>query len=158
MISILLVGASNAGKSSTIQNVCKKLNPQKVFQLWPDPKNHTNSKIEPSSTDAIFNNTFIIEVAGKLILVCAGAPTEQNIRITILIEICITLKIDIFFALVAMRSFEKREGFDTPAELRLKSNIILEERIHRIQGDNFMETPEWNTRINGIVKLIEESL
>ncbi|NTS39785.1 hypothetical protein HRG84_02615 [Flavisolibacter sp. BT320] len=158
MNSILIIGASNAGKSSTMSAVCKRLKPTKVFRLITDINNYKNSKLEEAEVGSIFNNTFIIEVQGKLILVCAGAPTEQGITILILIEICIKIKIEISFLLVSMRSFEKKVGFDTPKQLASKSNIVLTKRISRIEEKNYVETAEWKNRIKDISAMTLEYL
>ncbi|MEO8759755.1 MAG: hypothetical protein ABI388_01950 [Bacteroidia bacterium] len=156
--SILIIGASNGGKSTTMQAVCKKLNPTKVFKLCPNVDNYKESSIEISTLDHIFNDTFIIEVNAQFVLVCAGAPTEQKIKITILIDICIEINIDISFFLVSMRSFEKKEGYKTQIELSNKSHIILTERIYRINDDDYKNTNEWKDRINRITKLILENI
>ena len=70
-------------------------------------------------------------------------------KITILIKICIEIGIDISFALVFMRSFEKRNGFSTQNELEKLSEIIYTEKIYRINGD-FENSEEWNKRVNKI--------
>lgn len=158
MKSILIIGASDAGKSTTMREVCKRLNPTKVYRLFADKYILENSRIALSEVTNIFNDTFIIEVHGKSILVVAGAPTEQIITITILIEICIKIKIDISFALVSMRSYEKREGFDTPNELKAKSEVVLTEKIHRIGADKYMKDPEWIRRIDKIVEAIKVNI
>lgn len=158
MKSILIIGGSSAGKSSTMSAVCKTLKPSKVFRLAIDRNNYQNTKLKEAEVDEIFNNTFIIEVQGKFILVCAGAPTEQGIQITALIEICIKIKVAISFLLVSMRSFEKKQGFNTPEQLASKSDIILTERIYRINDDKFKVTTEWKNRINRIASLTLENL
>lgn len=158
MKSILIIGASNAGKSTTMNEVCKRLNPSEVYKLIVNRGDFEKSRIEPAEIDEIFNNTFIIKVKGKFILVVAGAPTEQNIKITVLIEICIKIEIEISFLLVSMRSFEKREGFDTPTELENKSEVVLTEKIYRIGEEKFEESVEWNSRINTIVDLVKTNL
>lgn len=152
MKSILIIGTSNAGKSTTAQEVCKQLKPDKVFSL-----NIAKKKIKDAKIENIFNNTFIIELNGKLILVVAGATTEQCFKITVIIEVCIKLKLDISFALVSMRSFERMEGFDTKNQLASISEIILEERIYKIEGD-YRNTKEWKNRIEKIVNLINKSI
>lgn len=158
MKSILVIGASSAGKSSTMSGVCKKLNPSKVYHLKINREDHYKSELIEANVDDIFNNTYVIEVNGKLILVCAGAPTEQNFTITIIIDVCIKIGIDIFFAIVSMRSFERKDGFDTPKQLGEKSIIILSERIYRIANDDYKETAEWKNRIDKIVKIILENI
>lgn len=141
-----------------MSGVCKKLNPSKVYQLKIDRQDHYNSKLITANVEDIYNNTYVIEVNGKWILVCAGAPTEQDFTITIIIEICVKIGIDIFLAIVSMRSFERKEDFDTPKQLEEKSIIILSERIYRIANDDFEETIEWKSRIDKIVKLILENI
>lgn len=158
MKSILVIGASSAGKSSTMSGVCKKLNPSKVYHLKINREDHYNSKLTTANVEDIYNNTFVIEVNGKLILVCAGAPTEQHFTITIILEVCVKIGIEISFAIVSMRSFERKEGFDTLSELGRKSTILLSERIYRIANDKYEETAEWKNRINKIVKLILENI
>lgn len=155
MKSILIIGASNEGKSTTIQEVCKRLKPTKVNRLYADKNNFEESRIELSEVTNIFNDTFIIEVNDKLVLVVAGAPTEQNIKITTLIQICIKIKINITFLIVSMRSFERKEGFDTQNELKNKSKIVLTERIYFIEDDKFQNNIEWNKRITKIVDTLK---
>ena len=153
MKSILLKGTKDAGKSTTLREVCKRLKPTKVYKL-----NTSDGKIELSGIDNIFNETYIIEVQGKWIVVVAGAPTEQNRRITIIIEICIKIKTDISFLLVSMRSFEKRKGFKTQEELDSKSEILLSEIICKIDDDDFMNTTEWNHRVDKIVEIVKSNI
>ncbi|MBL0077929.1 MAG: hypothetical protein IPP53_02105 [Bacteroidetes bacterium] len=152
MKSILIVGASNAGKSTTAYEICSQLKPNKVYRL-----NITNETLIESELKAIFNNTFIIEVNGKFILIVAGATTEQGFFITVIVEVCIKLKIDISFALVSMRCFEKKKGFKTKAQLSTISEIVAIEKISKISGD-FKNSIEWKNRIEKIVKKIVENL
>jgi hypothetical protein len=158
MKSILIIGASNAGKSTTMREVCKKLSPSKVYRLYANKNNLEKSRIELSDVKKIFNDTFIIEIDGKFVLVVAGAPTEQKIKITILIEICIELKINISFILVSMRSFERSKNFDTPNELKKKSEIVLTEKIHIIKDEKFEDNIEWNKRINKIADTLKSNI
>jgi len=146
---ILIVGAKDSGKSTTMDAVCKTLNPDRIFQL-----NSENEFLEVDSKVEIMNGTYIIEVKGQIILVVAGAPTEQDITITILVEIAIKFKIRIDFAIVAMRAFEKKKDFDTRNELKQLGECLLETRIWKIHADNYKETPEWKERIRDIADLI----
>lgn len=150
---ILIIGTADAGKSTTINAVCKKLNPTSIQRLKSDK---TFGKVAIDVD--ILNGTYLVEINGKIILVSAGAPTEQNIKITILIEICIKLKIEIDFALVAMRTVERREGFDTKKELKEFGECILEERIWQVNGDDFKNSNEWQSRIEKISGLIKNAL
>lgn len=148
---LLIVGSKDAGKSSTVDAVCKALNPDKVSQL-----NIDKQVLEPKdNSNSILNGTYLLEVDGKIILVVAGSPTEQGYTITIIIEIFIRLKIKIDFAIVSMRVFEKREGYDTRGELKKFGECIFEKRIWRIESEDFRQIPEWKSRIEEIVKLIQ---
>ena len=150
---ILIIGTSDAGKSTTINAICKKLNSTSIQRL---KSNKTFEKI--SINVDILNGTYLVETNGKIILVSAGAPTEQNIKITILIEICLKLKIEIDFALVAMRTVERREDFDTKKELKEFEECILEERIWQLNGADFKNSKEWQGRIEKISELIKNTL
>ncbi|WP_428070318.1 hypothetical protein [Chryseobacterium gambrini] len=153
MKSILIIGAADAGKSTTAQEVCKKLKPTKVSKLDISEEKLINAEIEN-----IFNNTFIIEVNGKLILIVAGATTEQGFKITFIIDVCIKLELNISFALVSMRSSERKEGFDTKNQLSSISNILLEEKIYKINEENFKNSKDWKNRIDKIVSLIKQNI
>ncbi|MBY0244896.1 MAG: hypothetical protein K2Q03_05520 [Sphingobacteriaceae bacterium] len=158
MKSILIIGTADAGKSTTMREVCRRLKPTNVYKLLPDTKIHKNSTLQDSDVEKIFNDTFIIKIKEKLILVVAGAPTEQRIRLKILIEICIEINIEISFFLVSKRLTERISGFDTVTELADKSQILLSKRIYRISGEKFMDEKEWNERIDSIVTLINKNI
>jgi len=155
MNSIIIRGSKDAGKSTTIREVCKRLGPQKIYKLIISPS--FPSRIDDAKIEDIFNDTFVIEISGKSILICAGAPTEQNKPITLLIKICIELEIEISFALVAMRSFERLDDFDTPKELKDLGEIISTEWIRSIPGD-YQNTQEWNERISRVSHLVETNI
>ena len=158
MKSILIIGKADAGKSTTMREVCKRLKPTEVFKLNTDTEFFKNSKLEKAEIQDIFNDTFIIKVKGKLILVVVGAPTEQRIKLTILIEICIEIEIELSFLLVSKRSVERIKGFDTVTEISTKSNLILSQKIYRIADENYKDTQEWNKRIDSIVKLVNDNI
>lgn len=158
MKSILIVGKGSAGKSTTIHEVCNRLNPTQIFRLYIKKNNLHNSRMVHDIINNIYNNTFIIEVSGKWVLIVAGAPTEQNLTITILLQICILLKIDISLLIVSKRSFERKFGFDTEYELKLNTEIVLKEDIKKINIEDFKNSSEWNNRINKIVETINSNI
>ena len=159
MKSILIIGTKDGGKSTTITEVCKMLNPSKVYSL-----NRVEKKIEIAQVNDIYNNTFIIEVNGKLILVVAGAPTEQDITLKVLIEICLEIGIEISFLLVSKRTSERKEGFDTNKDLKDYSDLIHTERINRIplveekDPNSYKQDLKWINRITKIHELILNNL
>lgn len=150
---IIITGTKDAGKSTTVDAVCKKVNPTSISRLTA---NRTFEKVD--TTIDLLNGTYIIEISGKVILVVAGAPTEQNIQITILIEICIELNIKIDFALVSKRTYERSENFDTVNELKKFGECILEDRIYRIPKENFRQSEDWKSRIEKIYRLVKNTL
>lgn len=159
MKSIIIRGRSGDGKSTTARELCKSLNPEEVWRLNINHHIHSESKLTDATVSNIFDNTFIIQVKGHLILICAGAPTEQYIRILILIQICVEyLKLKIDFVIVSMRSVERKKGFNTPVELAEKSTVVHRERIEKIEGEDFLETQEWKNRIEKLKNIILRGL
>ncbi len=96
--SLIIRGSQNSGKSTTIQEVCKRLNPAKVYKLSFEKKT-----LNESNVDSILNGTYIIKVEGKTVLIIAGAPTEQKKTIKKILELCIELQIEISFILSTRR-------------------------------------------------------
>jgi hypothetical protein len=146
---ILLRGASHAGKSTTMDAVCRRLNPSRMQRL-----NVLAQTLEDIyAGDVVANGTFVLEVDGKIILVSAGSPTEQGFTITLLIEIVIRLKGKIDFALVSMRSYELKDGFDTISELELLGDCIQQVHINRLP-DDYEHSAEWQGRIASILNIL----
>ncbi|PXX23721.1 hypothetical protein [Arenibacter sp. ARW7G5Y1] len=154
MKSLIIKGTSNEGKSTTVRELCKSLNPEGIWKLEMDTSSYSESLLVESELSNIFNNTFVIQINGQLVLVCAGAPTEQSIKITVIIDICLEIGLKIKFAIVSMRSSERKKGFDTPTELENISEFLKIERIHKIKVDNFMESQEWKNRIENLKNYI----
>jgi hypothetical protein len=150
---ILLRGASHAGKSTTMDAICKALKPDRIQRFNPHHKIITNI----SEHESVHNGSFILHVKGVIILVAAGATTEQGFTITMLLKIAFELDIRIDFALVSMRSYEKKDDFDTPEELKLLGECIYDERIRKIPGDDFKERKIWKKRISDILGALEKS-
>ncbi len=155
MKSILIIGTKDGGKSTTITEVCKMLNPTKVYKL-----NTNGRKTENALVKDIYNNTFIIEVNEKFILVVAGTPTEQGITLKVLIEICLELKIKISFLLVSKRTSERTKGFNTKKDLNDFSELIHSERMNRVplvdekDPNSFKQDLNWKNRITKINELV----
>ena len=149
---ILVRGASHEGKSHTMDGVRKALNPSRIQRL-----NTTTKTLEDfDMSKEMHNGSFVLEVNGKIILISAGSPTEQSIQITGLIELVILLKGEIDFAIVSMRSYEKKSGFDTPAELAAAGDCILDISIEQVAGD-YKNSVSWRSRINNIVEALKSN-
>jgi hypothetical protein len=150
--SLIIRGSQNSGKSTTIQEVCKRLNPAKVYKLSFDKK-----ILKESTVDSILNGTYIIHVEREILLVIAGAPTEQKKTIKMILELCIELQIEISFVLVARR-YAEHKGFDTTGELKQYTTLLKPIKIEKISGSNFIQDDEWLKRIAKIVKIISDNL
>jgi len=148
---IIIRGTTDSGKSTTMNEICKRLNPNSIKKL------KENTFVDCDKDVKIFNDTFLITYKNKNILVVAGAPTEQNKKITTILEICVKLKIEISIALVSMRSVERKENYNTPNELKKFGTCLLDERIWLIEGD-YKESKKWNERIENIVSLINKNI
>lgn len=159
MKSILIIGKKDGGKSTTIAEICKRLKPSEVYKL------DTNQKklIKASLTD-IFNNTFIIKVRGRYILVVSGAPTEQNIALKLIIKITIELNIEISFLIVAKRTSERKDGFNTDKDISDASTLIHTEKLNKISlkdpndSLSFKQNKDWIDRINKLEQHIVENI
>jgi hypothetical protein len=147
---ILVSGASHAGKSTTMDAVCKMLKPDRIQRLNPD----TKTLEDIGGVHHMLNGSFLLEVNGSIILVAAGATTEQKITITLLVKIAIELKLRIDFAIVSMRSYEKKTGFNTPEELKSLGECIGSFTVNKISGEDFKNSQQWKARVQGIVNLL----
>lgn len=149
---IIIKGKGNSGKSTTIEAVCKRINPDEISVLNID-------KFLPVAVDSkIYNGTYLLKAKSKTILIVAGAPTEQGIKITIILEICIQLNIKIDFVLVAMRSYERTIGYNTKKELEVFGECLLEQDIVKIIDDDYNQSIIWNKRVNEIFNVIIKNL
>jgi len=116
-----------------------------------------NTFVESDIDEKFFNGTYLIIYKNRIVLIVAGAPTEQNRKISNIIEICITLEIEISIAIVSMRSVERKRNYDTAKELKKFGICIVDERIWKIEGD-YRESNKWNSRIENIVSLINQNI
>ncbi|WEK68287.1 MAG: hypothetical protein P0Y62_10445 [Candidatus Chryseobacterium colombiense] len=98
----------------------------------------SQEELVDTEIENIFNTTFIIEVNGKLILIVAGTTTEQGLKLTVIIDVCIKLKLNISLAFVSMRSFERKEGFDTKNCWK-KESLELMKKILETQKNGKIE-------------------
>jgi hypothetical protein len=152
--AIIITGAKDSGKSTTIQELCRQLKPKNIWQIKINTLDKKKSKLEVSSIDAIYNNVFIIEVQNKFILILAGCPTEIDIRITTVIDICFILNIDISIVVTAKRTSERKKNFNSKDELKKMGFIISEERIQKVKLTEFRDSIEWKNRIDKLKEMI----
>lgn len=159
MKSILIIGTRDGGKSTTITEICKMLKPSKVHSL-----NLTEKKLKTADVKDIYNNTFIIEVKGKLILVVAGAPTEQQVTLKVIIEICLEINLEISFLIVAKRTSERINGFNTLNDINEFSQLLHTERVNLIELtdkndlESFKQNQLWINRIEKLTKIVQDNI
>jgi len=159
MKSILIIGTRDGGKSTTITEICKMLKPSKVHSL-----NLTEKKLKTADVKDIYNNTFIIEVKGKLILVVAGAPTEQQVTLKVIIEICLEINLEISFLIVAKRTSERINGFNTLNDINEFSQLLHTERVNLIELtdkndlESFKQNQLWKNRIEKLTKIVQDNI
>lgn len=151
--AIIITGKKDEGKSTTIREVVRELAPNNVFKILVEER-----KAVLASVDDIYNGSFIIECEGKYILIVAGCPTEQNVVFSLIWEICIELEYDISFIVCAKRTREEKKGFDTLTDVGLVSDILPEEKINKIDYNDFKQSDEWKERILNIVSLVKKEL
>jgi hypothetical protein len=151
---ILITGKQAGGKSTTIKEVCRRLNPTRIWQL--DSGIFVEVEFDIKLGLDIVNGTYIIEVQGKLILVVAGSPTEQKLSITIIVNLALKFKPGIKLIIVAKRVIEYN-GYNTVSDLDALATKLYSKRIHRIEGD-LEGNPEWEKRVTEIVAVVESAL
>ncbi len=149
---IVITGKRDEGKSTTIDAVCKKLNPDKVFKL------KERLFIEIPVHTILSNGTYLLEINGLYILVVAGSPTEQEIKIDTILEICVNHNYVIIVALVAKRTSERRLGYNTMEILAENGELMEEFFIEKVLAENYRLSREWNGRIDEITGLISNEL
>ena len=150
MKSVLIKAAGGSGKSTFIREVCLRLNPLEVFELW-----FRKNQMELIDVNSILNGTYILKLEDSNILVVAGSPTEQDVTLEEIISICQTRHLEYSFILIAMRYFEKKEGFDTYKVLHEISDVLEVVRdifVYDETGsrDKFRQDPQWNEKVNGV--------
>lgn len=179
--AIIIRGKQSAGKSTTIREVCKLLEPTEVkklnlylFQNWSEnqfqklcskfSKDELEKTFDIVKEDKIefndikLNDIFLIKVAGKWILVVGGSPSEIKIHIVIIILLLIHIEIEISLVLTAVRKGE-RKNYDTKVRLESQEYEIIDTiPINKIEQENFEETEEWKERIEKIINTIKQNL
>lgn len=149
---VIVKGARDHGKSTTIDAVCSILNPERIQRVNTDKRQlEYFDRNEP-----MHNGCFLLRVHGKIILISAGATTEHKTRITVLIDILIELNIQTDFAIVAMRRCERMEGFNTPEELTLLGEDLGLVESNLIDGD-YQNSSEWKDRVQRIVDMLRKA-
>jgi len=143
----IIKGGKASGKATTINEVCRRLSPDRVLKVHHE-EDGTAIAIPVDSLDELTDGTYIITVRKKNILIVPGAPTQQKKSITSILESVNNLDLTPEFALVAMSGHEKLKNYNTAEELENYGKCIHETKIWRIPAHNFINTEEWKKRIS----------
>jgi len=144
---IIVKGAKSAGKSETINEVCRRLKPESISKVYFTEAGKIHLQKLFSISD-LSDGTYIITVRKKNILLVSGAPTQQRLSITTILESVNNLNMSPDFAIIAMRGLEKLKNFSTAKELERFGKCIYETKIWRIPSHKYNLTEEWNKRIS----------
>lgn len=144
---VIVKGGKSSGKATTINEVCRRLAPEKVTKVVLEENG--NPRLSPvESMDELTDGNYIIKVRNKSILIVSGAPTQQKNSITSIIESVKNFDYNPDFALVAVSGLEKFKNFKTAQELQKFGKCIHETKIWRIPAHNFINSDEWKKRIS----------
>jgi hypothetical protein len=144
---IIIKGNNSAGKASTVNEVCRRLKPEKICRVYFSETGRVTLHQVFSFGD-LADGTYLITIKGKHILMVSGAPTQQKRKISVIIDSLLSLHIHIEFAIVAMSGSEKLKDYATATELAKYGKCIYETKIWRIPSHKFNLTEEWNKRIS----------
>jgi molybdopterin-guanine dinucleotide biosynthesis protein len=157
MKSVLILGKTGSGKTSTIEEVCKRLCPTEVYKLCFDTEGYSEFAKGKYNAEKLDHHTCIIDVRGKLILIIDKALDEKTMRLKSLLDFCTEINIDIAFLLRSETQTEQISETDTDP-LPDTIEILASVPIDKIPVDDFINHQEWNNRVDSIVSLIEENI
>ena len=144
---IIVKGGKSAGKAETINEVCRRLKPEQICKVYFTEAGKVHMQNLYSTAD-LSDGTYIITVRKKNILLVSGAPTQQRLSITTILESVNNHSMSPDFAIIAMRGLEKLKNFATAKELEKFGKCIYETKIWRIPSHKFNLTEEWNKRVS----------
>ncbi|WP_162927025.1 hypothetical protein [Flavobacterium psychrotrophum] len=144
---ILIKGNTSAGKASTVNEVCRRLKPEKICRLYFSENGKVSLHTVYSSGDLADGN-YLVTIRSKRVLMVSNAPTQQRVKISTIIDSLLSISITVEFAIVAMSGSEKLKDFATAKELAKYGKCIYETKIWRIPSHKFNLTEEWNKRIS----------
>jgi excinuclease UvrABC helicase subunit UvrB len=155
MKSVLILGKTGSGKTSTIEEVCRRLCPTEVYKLCFDTEGYSEFAKGKYNAEKLDHHTCIIDVRGKLILIIDKALDEKTMRLKSLLDFCTEINIDIAFLL---RSETLTEQISETDPLPDTIEILASVPIDKIPADDFINHQEWNNRVDSIAALIEENI
>jgi Cdc6-like AAA superfamily ATPase len=148
---IIIKGSKSSGKSATVKDICKRLNPSSIKQLYIDETGMAT--LRPLAVTEIGSDNYLLTIKKRTILVVAAAPTEQRKRITDILFAVQSLNIYPELGIIAMCGIEKLKDYATAKELEKFGECIHETRIWRIPSNQFHKTDEWDSRISQLTSL-----
>lgn len=152
---IIVKGKANEGKTTTIAQVVKELNPIEIKSIIFD-EDEAIRLVELNLSEVLENGLYLIKTNNLVIIIVIGAPTEIDIPISIIFNKILELKVNIDFAIIAVREREK-DGFNSRQELQKFGAEIYFEHIEKIPVIDFKNTEDWKNRVKRILNSIEEN-
>jgi hypothetical protein len=153
---MIIKGSKGSGRSATTKDICKRLNPSSIKELFIDDT--AIATLRPVSIQDLEKGNYILKVRKRCVLVVAGAPTEQRKKITAILLAVHSLNIYPKIAIIAMSGIEKLKDFATAKELEKFGECIYETKIRRIPSHQFHKTEEWDARISLLTSLTLQSI
>ncbi|AWH85258.1 hypothetical protein HYN59_09060 [Flavobacterium album] len=148
---IIIKGSKSSGKSATVKDICKRLNPSSIKQLCIDDS--AIATLRPIGIADLDKDNYLLTVKKRSILVVASAPTEQRKKISDIVFALHSLNIFPELAIIAMSGIEKLKDFATAKELEKFGECVHETKIWRIPSNQFHKTEEWDERISHLTTL-----
>ncbi|WP_294820581.1 hypothetical protein [uncultured Flavobacterium sp.] len=148
---IIIKGSKSSGKSATVKDICRRLNPSSIKKLCINEAGII--ELRTLAISDIEKDNYILKVKKRTILVVACAPTEQRKKISDIVLSIHSLNIFPEMAIIAMSGIEKLKDFATAKELEKFGECIHETKIWRIPSNQFHKTEEWDNRISQLTTL-----
>ncbi len=148
---ILIKGSKSSGKSATVKDICKRLNPSSIKQLCVGETGVAT--LRPLGIGDIDKENYLLKIKKRTILIVACAPTEQRKKISDILFAVHSLNIFPEMAIIAMCGIEKLKDYATAKELEKFGECIHETKIWRIPSNQFHKTEEWDNRISHLTSL-----
>lgn len=137
---IIVKGNNNSGRLATINEICRRLAPEKIVRVSIDESGKL-SLYNVYDAGNMQDKTYIMHTRGKKVLVVGGIPTKQHIRISRVVSNVRAMGIDIDLAIVPVDIDEKLKSFSAGGEQQQKNAINF------MPSNKLNITDEWRKRI-----------
>lgn len=144
---IIVKGNQNSGKHTTIKEVCRQLNPDRVLKATVNEDGSVKLH-DVYTVENMQDKTYILHTKGKKVLVLAGTPTQQQLTVSRIVSCIKAASLHIDFAIVAVSTYERMKGFATCNELSALGSHVTDIKVSFIPSHRYAISQEWQKRIN----------